>query len=69
MATNKALTPQEQQELNDLLQEESRIRERIAAQNVKAATAGADERKRLEKRIEKEEESLKLQTEMISKIK
>ena len=69
MATNKALTPQEQQELNDLLQEESRIRERIAAQNVKAATAGADERKRLEKRIEKEEESLKLQTERISKLK
>ena len=69
MATNKALTPQEQQELNDLLQEESRIRERIAAQNVKAATAGADERKRLEKRIEKEEESLKLQAERISKLK
>ena len=69
MATNKALTPQEQQELNDLLQEESRIRERIAAQNVKAATAGADERKRLEKRIEKEKESLKLQAERISKLK
>lgn len=69
MATNKALTPQEQQELNDLLQEESRIRERIAAQNVKAATAGADERKRLEKRIQKENESLKLQAERISKLK
>ena len=36
MATNNKLTPEEQQELNGLLSEESRIRERIAEQNKKA---------------------------------
>lgn len=44
----------------DLLREIEEANQRIEEQNKKAATAGAEERKRLEKRIEKEKEKLKI---------
>lgn len=43
----------------DLLREIEETNQRIEEQNKKAAVAGAEERKRLEKRIEKEKEKLK----------
>jgi methylthioribose-1-phosphate isomerase len=55
-----ALTPQEQLELNDLLQSESEARERIAEQNRVMATASAAERRELESRIESERIRLRL---------
>ena len=55
-----ALTPQEQLELNDLLQSESEARERIAEQNRAMATASAAERRELESRIESERIRLRL---------
>jgi hypothetical protein len=69
MATNKPLTPKEQQELNDLLQDESRIRERIAEQNKKAATSSGKEKENLEDLIEQEQIRLKLSNDRISKLK
>jgi hypothetical protein len=69
MATNNKLTPEEQQELNGLLSEESRIRERIAEQNKKAATSSGREKKNLEDLIEQEEIRLKLSNDRISKLK
>jgi hypothetical protein len=44
----------------DLLREIEETNQRIEEQNKKAAVAGAEERKRLEKRIEKEKEKLKI---------
>jgi hypothetical protein len=44
----------------DLLREIEEANQRIEEQNKKAAVVGADERKRLEKRIEKEKEKLKI---------
>ena len=44
----------------DLLREIEEANQRIEEQNKKAAIAGAEERKRLEKRIEKEKEKLKI---------
>ena len=44
----------------DLLREIEETNQRIDEQNKKAAIVGADERKRLEKRIEKEKEKLKI---------
>jgi hypothetical protein len=55
-----ALTPEEQVELNDLLQSESETRERIAEQNRAMATASAAERRELESRIESERIRLRL---------
>lgn len=55
-----ALTPEEQTELNDLLQSESETRERIAEQNRAMATASAAERRELESRIESERIRLRL---------
>ena len=55
-----ALTPEEQVELNDLLQSESETRERIAEQNRAMATASAAERRDLESRIESERIRLRL---------
>jgi predicted nucleic acid-binding Zn-ribbon protein len=43
-----------------LLREIEETNQRIEEQNKKAAVAGAEERKRLEKRIEKEKEKLKI---------
>ena len=44
----------------DLLREIEETNQRIDEQNKKAAIVGAEERKRLEKRIEKEKERLKI---------
>jgi len=55
-----ALTPEEQTELNDLLQSEIESRERIAEQNRAMATASAAERRELESRIESERIRLRL---------
>ena len=55
-----ALTPEEQTELNDLLQSESETRERIAEQNRAMATASAAERREMESRIESERIRLRL---------
>ena len=63
-----ALTPQEQLELNDLLQSESEARERIAEQNRAMATASAAERRELESRIESERIRLRLTEERRSEL-
>ena len=69
MAVNENLTPQEQEELNVLLEKEALIRERIAEQNKKAATAQGKEKQRLENAINQENIRLKNNAQRITQLK
>jgi hypothetical protein len=69
MAVNEKLTPQEQQELNGLLEKEALTRERIAEINKRAATAQGKEKQRLENAINQENIRLKNGAQRIAQLK
>jgi hypothetical protein len=64
----KPLTPAEQAELNRLLEDEVKIKERIRIVNEKIATAQGSERDELESMMELEELRLKLQGDSLKKL-
>lgn len=69
MAVNPNITPQEQEELNGLLEKEALTRERIAEINKKAATAQGKEKQRLENAINQEKIRLKNGAQRITQLK
>ena len=69
MAVNEKLTPQEQAELNGLLENEALIRERIAEINKKLATAQGKEKQRLQNAINQENIRLKNGAQRVSQLK
>jgi hypothetical protein len=69
MAVNQQLTPEEQKELNGLLENEALIRERIAEINKRVATAQGKEKQRLQNALNQETVRLKNGEQRVAQLK